>query len=102
VSFTAPADEGGGKVGRYQLKYSDKPIVDYPKFLEMFAKNADSTVTNWWMSANVNDEPVPEAPGTKQSFTVTGTPSNARSFAVVSYDDSFSRSGISNLAMVGK
>ncbi|MCY2953919.1 MAG: hypothetical protein NTU53_18410 [Planctomycetota bacterium] len=101
VSFTAPADEGGGKVVRYQLKCSDKPIVDYPKFLEMVAKNNDSTVTNWWISANVNDEPVPAAPGTKESFTVTGIPASARCFAIVSYDDSFNRSGISHVAMVG-
>jgi len=98
ITFTAPSDEGGGKVVRYQLKYSDKPIVDYAKFLELFADNKDAAVANWWMCPNVPGEPLPGAPGAKESFTVTGIPPGARCFAMVSYDDSSNRSAISNVA----
>jgi hypothetical protein len=102
VSFTAPADEGGGKVVRYQVKCSDKPIVDYVKFLELWKENKDGTVTNFWMAANVKDEPVPQAPGARESFAVSGVPANAKFFAVVAFDDSSNRSAPSNVAEAGK
>ena len=102
VSFTAPADEGGGKPVRYQVKCSDKPLVDYQKFLELFKEGKEATSTNWWMAANVKDEPAPQAPGAKESFTVSGVPATAKFFAVVSFDDSSNRSAISNVAEAGK
>ena len=102
VSFTAPADEGGGKVIRYQVKCSDKPLVDYQKFLELFKEDKESGSTNWWMAANVKDEPAPQAPGAKESFEVSGVPANAKFFAVVSFDDSSNRSALSSVAEAGK
>jgi hypothetical protein len=102
VSFTAPADEGGGKVVRYQVKCSDKPLADYGKFLELFKENKDATATNCWMAANVKDEPAPQAPGAKESFAVSGVPANAKYFAVLSFDDSSNRSPLSNVAEAGK
>jgi hypothetical protein len=102
VSFTAPADEGGGKVVRYQVKCSDKPLADYGKFLELFKENKDATVTNCWMAANLKDEPAPQAPGAKENFTVSGVPANARYFVVLSFDDSSNRSPLSNVAEAGK
>jgi hypothetical protein len=98
VTFTAPADEGGGKVVRYQVKCSDKPIVDYEKFLEHYRNWTDSKVTNWWMAENLKDEPGPKAPGSKESFTVAGVPAGAKYFAVRAYDSSSNRSGLSNVA----
>ncbi|MDD4890002.1 MAG: hypothetical protein PHU85_08735 [Phycisphaerae bacterium] len=100
VTFTAPADEGG-KVARYQVKCSDKPIVDYVAFLKKFAANDEAAVTNFWMAANVAGEPAPGVAGAKESFTVTA-PKDANYFAVVSFDDSSNRSAMSNVAEAGK
>jgi len=100
VSFTAPKDEGG-QVARYQVKCSDKSIVDYAAFLRKLAANEDATVTNFWMAANVTGEPSPGAAGTRESFTVT-PPKDAKYFVVVSFDDVSNRSVISNVAEAGK
>jgi hypothetical protein len=97
VSFTAPADDSG-KLARYQVKCSDKPIVDYRTFLERWKENRDSEVTNWWLAKNLDAEPAPGAPGTNERFIVTGISSNANYFAAVSFDDSHNRSGLSNVA----
>ncbi|MFO7898405.1 MAG: hypothetical protein R6V58_05030 [Planctomycetota bacterium] len=97
VEFTAPADRGGGKVARYQLKYSDKPLVDYGAFLDHWKKDTNDTVTNWWLGSNVDGEPKPEKPGDKVTFTVN-VPEGAKHFAVRSFDDSRNRSAMSNVA----
>jgi hypothetical protein len=105
VTFTAPADEGGGRVVRYQVKCSDKPIVDYATFLDHWKKGTDGTVTNWWMAANLKGEPgsgeqgrtAPKAPGAGETLALTGVPARARYFAVRAYDDSSNRSAISNV-----
>jgi hypothetical protein len=99
VSFTAPADEGGGRVARYQVKCSDLPIVSYADW--DYARDLGEK-RNWWRAANLAGEGRPGAPGAKESFTVTGVPSGAKYFAVRSYDDSWNRSAISNLAGAGK
>jgi hypothetical protein len=93
VSFTSPADAGGGKVVRYQLKCSDKPIVDYETFLKAYAANEDSNVTNWWMAGNVSGE---ARPGAGRMSFVVEVPEGAKHFAVRSFDDSNNRSAISN------
>ncbi len=98
VSFTAPADAGGGKVTRYQVKCSDKPIVGYIKFLEAYNSFKEAECTNWFMAANVTGEPAPKAVGAQESFTVKGVPAGAKYFAVRAYDDSSNRSALSNVA----
>jgi hypothetical protein len=98
VTFSAPADEGGGKAARYQVKCSDKPIVDYDEFLDAYNKFQDDKCCNWWMAANVQGEPAPKAAGQKESFEVTGLPAGAKYFAVRSFDDSNNRSAMSNQA----
>jgi len=98
VMFTAPADRGAGKVVRYQVKCSDKPIVDYETFLQKYAANEDASVTNWWMAVNLKEEPPPKKAGAKENFVVTGVPEGAKYFAVRSFDDSNNRSAISNVA----
>jgi len=98
VTFTAPADQGGGKVTCYQVKCSDKPIVDYEGFLAAWAANTDATVTNWWLAVNLDGEGLPAAPATRERFDVTGLPADAKYFAVRSFDDSSNRSGLSNVA----
>ncbi|MGQ9663416.1 MAG: hypothetical protein ACUVWX_13915 [Kiritimatiellia bacterium] len=100
VTFTAPADQGGGRVVRYQVKCSDKPIVSYEDFLKVFAANKDSEVCNWWLAKNLDGEPTPKSAGTQESFMVSGVPENARYFALCSFDDSSNRSALSNLAEV--
>ena len=101
VTFTAPAD-AGGKAVRYQVKCSDKPIVDYVKFLEIFNNFQEGEFTNWWMAANLSGEPTPQAPGTREHFTVSGVPAGAKYFMVRSFDDSSNRGAVSNLAEAGK
>lgn len=97
VTFTAPADRGGGKVARYQVKCSDKPLVDYETFLEKYAANQDGTVTNWWMATNLKAEPSPGPAGRRERFMVTGVPQGARYFAVRSFDDSCNRSPLGSV-----
>ncbi|MHC4916348.1 MAG: hypothetical protein ACYTGB_12735, partial [Planctomycetota bacterium] len=96
VSFTAPADAGGGKVVRYQVKCSDKPIVGYGEYLKLYnnAKDEEKAKCSWWMAANLQGEPAPKAPGAKESFTVSGVPAGAKFFAIRSFDDSSNRSGV--------
>jgi len=97
VRFTAPADPGG-RVARYQVKCSDRPIVGYGAFLEAFNAYQDEARCNWWMAANVAGEPTPGTAGSKESFVVEGVPEGARWFAVRSYDGSNNRSPLSNVA----
>jgi len=98
VTFTAPADQGGGKVVRYQVKCSDKPVVDYETFLKKFAANEQATVTNWWMATNLTGEPAPGPAGRQARFVVTGVPEGATYFAVRSFDDSANRSALGTIA----
>jgi len=98
VSFTAPADTGGGKVARYQVKCSDKPIVVYEDFLKAYNEWRDAAVTNWWQATNLSGEPAPGPAGAEQRFRIGELPPSARYFAVRSFDDSLNRSGLSNVA----
>jgi hypothetical protein len=100
VTFTAPADAGGGKAARYQVKCSDKPIVEYATFLERWKQNQDGGVRNWWLATNLSGEPAPKKAGAREQFVVTGVPAGAKFFAVRSFDDSRNRSAMSNLAGV--
>ncbi len=95
VTFTAPADEGGGKVTRYQVKCSKLPILPYEKW--DYARDSGKQ-RNWWRAVNLAGEGQPKSPGAKESFTVTGVPADAKYFAVRSFDDSWNRSAMSNVA----
>ena len=99
VAFTAPAD-AGGKVARYQVKCSDRPIVDYERFLRAYADFEDEKVRNWWMATNLRGEPAPRPAGGAESFTVAGVPAGATHFAVRSFDEAGNRSGMSNVFRV--
>ena len=101
VTFTAPADPGGGTVARYQVKCSDKPIVNYADFLAIYNRFEDDKYTNWWMATNLAGEPTPKAPGATERLAVTGVPADAKYFAVRSFDDSSNRSAMSNVARTG-
>ncbi|MCX7591668.1 MAG: hypothetical protein N2255_08580 [Kiritimatiellae bacterium] len=98
VTFTAPRDEGGGRVSRYQVKWADRPIVDYETFLTKFAAHEEQQVVNWWMAVNVSGEPLPGQPGTKETFGVTEVPENARYWAACAFDDAGNCSLLGNVA----
>ena len=101
VRFRAPADQGG-RVVRYQVKCSDKPLVEYEKYLALYnsARDEEKAYCNWWMAANLTGEPVPGRTGKTETFTVSGVPEGARYFAVRSFDNSSNRSPISNVYQV--
>jgi hypothetical protein len=99
VAFTAPADDGGGRVARYQLKCSDRPIVGYEQFLKAWADSNDAGVCNWWMATNLAGEPTPKPAGAAESFALSGIPRGATCFALRCFDDSSNRSAMSNLAV---
>jgi len=96
VSFTAPADRGGGKVVRYQLKAADLPIVPYEQW--EYARDLGKRC-NWWRAVNCRGEPAPSSAGGQERFVVTGVPQAEKLyFAVRSIDDSDNLSPLSNLA----
>ena len=96
IRFTAPADRGGGRVARYQVKASHIPIVPYEEF--DYARDAGGK-RNWWRAVNLYGEPDPGQPGSVLRFIVSGVPDSATLFfAVRSFDDSGNRSAMSNLA----
>lgn len=96
VRFTAPADGGGGKVSRYQVKCAELPIVSYEDY--DFARD-DGVRMNLWRATNLKREPSPSSSGQREEFIVTGVPdSEPLYFPVVSYDDSDNRSRLSNVA----
>lgn len=98
VRFTAPPDEGGGTVARYQVKADALPIVPYEEW--DFAEDHGRR-RNWWRAVNCEGEPPPSSPGAMESFEVTGVPDAERlHFAVRSFDASWNRSAMSNSAEV--
>ncbi len=97
VTFTAPAEQGG-RLLRYQVKCSDRRIVDYDTFLTIYNEFKEKDYCNWFLATNLSGESAPKAPGAQESFTVSGVPADAKYFAVRVFDDSMNRSGISNVA----
>ncbi len=97
LSWSAPADAGGGKVARYQVKYAEKPLKDYPdvNYREEFRK-----ICYWNMARNVLGEPKPAAPGAAEKVTVTVPAGKKLFLAVRSFDDSSNRSKLSNVVGV--
>lgn len=97
VSFTAPADRGGGRVIRYQVKADRLPIAPYEQW--DFVRDSGQR-RNWWRAANCRGEPVPGKPGARERFVVSGVPSGRPIyFAVRSFDQTNNRSPMSNLAV---
>ena len=98
ITFTAPADAGGGRAVRYQVKAATLPIAPYEDWL--YARDSGKK-RNWWKATNCKGEPTPSKPGTKESFVVTGVPTARPLYlAVRTFDDSSNRSAMSNLATV--
>lgn len=59
---------------KFQIKYSDKPIVDWLGFNKATRtyQYDPSQYTAYFAAKNVSSEPVPATPGTIQSTTITG------------------------------
>ena len=90
IRFTAPADRGGGRVARYQVKCAPQPIVAYADY---DSARDDGLKRNFWHAVNLTGEPRPALPGTPEKFVVSGLPeADSLFFAVVSFDDSNNRS----------
>ncbi len=99
LSWTAPADEGGGKLATYQVKWAHKPIVGYLEPGEAYRahfKNGELDVRYWNRAKNVLGEPQPAAGGKTVKMVVTAEAGKCF-FAVRSFDDSHNRSAMSNV-----
>mgnify|MGYP001560829433 CR=1 FL=1 len=83
LTWTAPGDDSlSGAAAQYDLRVATSLI----------------TAVNFASATQVTGEPAPAAPGTSQSFTVTGlSPATAYWFAIKTADDAGNWSGISNV-----
>jgi len=93
LTWTAPADRGGGKVARYQLKHAPVPFCSFEEY--KFPEDQGKRWT-WWAGHNVAGEPAPGEPGAKQTAEIAGVPAGKRHFCLVSRDDSHNESPMSN------
>ncbi|MCI0691672.1 Ig-like domain-containing protein [candidate division KSB1 bacterium] len=84
LSWTAPGDDGdgGGPAAKYDLRYGAVPITD----------------ANFYQATAVVGLPAPKAPGTGETFLVSGLkPSTTYYFAIKAADEVFSFSPLSNV-----
>jgi len=83
VRWTAPGDDGNtGTVTSYDIRYSTSSITN----------------GNWASATTVTGEPAPTAPGTQQTFTITGlTPSRTYYIAIKTTDNASNVSTLSNV-----
>lgn len=101
--WTAPTDEGGGKVKTYQVKWAELPLDDYPVDGEYWRKNWQDgkvTVTYWNAAKNVAGEPDPQSGGKTEKMTIDVPTGQKVYVSIRSYDDSHNRSQMSNVAVV--
>jgi len=101
LTWTAP-DARGGKLMRYQVKWSHKPLADYPVDGEAYRKHwkdGEVTVTYWNVAKNVAGEPAPGAAGKAERMVVKAEGGTC-SFALRSFDDAHNRSAMSNVVTV--
>ncbi len=96
LTWTSPADRGGGRVARYQVKWSHKLIKDY---LDVDYREEWRNVTYWNMAKNVLGEPAPQPPGKKERMVVQAEPGTCY-FAVRSEDGEPNRSKLSNVVEI--
>jgi hypothetical protein len=99
VTFTAPGDNGGGKIARYQVKCAENRILGYADYLDSFNAHAEKRISTWWLADNIAGEPAPGSPGRQETFILDNVPEGARYFAIRSYDDSKNRSALSNVTL---
>ncbi|MBA4386851.1 MAG: hypothetical protein C0404_02650 [Verrucomicrobia bacterium] len=103
LTWPAPADAGGGKTVKYQVKYAEMPMDDYPVDGEHWRKNWNEskvTVTYWNFAKNVVGEPAPQAAGKSEKMTLDLPAGKKIYVSIRSFDDSHNRSKMSNVAEV--
>ncbi|MBI5467817.1 MAG: hypothetical protein HY891_01680, partial [Deltaproteobacteria bacterium] len=95
LTWTAPE-----KAERYQIKYSEKKLVESLDFDpdKKVYRYDPAEYANWWAGENTTAEPA--AGGTTEKATINGLKPGRYYFAVRSWDSSNNRSRISNLAEV--
>jgi hypothetical protein len=104
-------------VAQYIVKYTaeNKPLVDrinFPDDVQYVTKTQYKTnnreyqveiplKVTFWAADNVPDEPVPSAPGTKETFVIQNVPSNTTlQFAVKTWDAEQNLSDLSNVITI--
>jgi hypothetical protein len=97
LTWTAPADQGGGEVAVYQVKEAALPLVEYQDF--DYEKDQGKK-RNWWFAANLTGEPKPAKPGTRERFLVKDLAPGTHYFALKSRDGSSNESAMSNVVKV--
>ncbi len=103
LSWTAPGDEGAGSAARYQVKWAEKPLVDYLEPGDEYRahfRDGQLDVAYWNMAANVVGEPTPQARGTKEKMVISLPVGKKLYLAVRTFDDSHNRSAMSNVVAV--
>lgn len=95
LTWTAPADEGGGTVAEYQLKHAPRPIVTWDQFYAAYPDIVGQKYS-WFGAHNVAGEPRPAAPGTRQSMVLEGVPAGTRYFRLRAWDNSMNQGPLSN------
>jgi hypothetical protein len=81
LTWTAPADNSGGTVGRYEIRYSHSEPMD------------------WNLSRLVDDPPEPAAPGETQLYEFTNPDAGRNLYAAIrSFDDAGNASPVSPVA----
>ncbi len=85
LSWTAPADEAGNAVKKFDLRYLDAPISE----------------SNWDSAMQAVGEPAPVNPGGEQSMTVSGLPTGMRWYFALKATSDLDVSGpLSNIPSV--
>ncbi len=86
LRWTAPADDNGtgGQVASYDLRYATTSITD----------------TNWASATPATGLPAPAAPGTQQTFTVTGLSAGTTYYFAIKSADYASPANVSPLSNV--
>lgn len=102
LSWSAPRDEGG-QVAKYQLKFADKPLVDYLRSSEEYRshfKDGELDVCYWNMAHNVLGEPQPASPGSRQTMMLKLPDGPVWYLAIRSFDQEHNRSTLGNVVQV--
>ena len=112
LSWTNTGDDGSrGRAVAIQIKYAAGQIVE---LIPWGRQGINATVApewrgrvNFWYATNATGEPAPGAPGTRQTFLLTGLPRRNRTgqpvtlhFALKLHDEAGNRGGISNSVSV--
>lgn len=86
ISWTAPGDDGTtGTATAYDIRYSTSPI----------------TAANWDAAIQITDEPTPSAPGSTESYTISGLQESTVYYVAIKTSDEVPNwSGLSNILSI--